>query len=302
MCGGPLAELGICVMTIEEAFIQAIRAAWFDDAPRLIYADWLEEQGKADRAEFIRIQCRLRRVPDSDPDKAALNHRAEELLRDHWEEWVGPLRDIVGPRRDQYGAMWMSEIYQPLALRLFSRGFVCNLTLDAEDYLRHARSLRSLTPLHSLTLWRGGRCARRLAEEPTLPGLHSLGFFGYYDAPLMAGDMAALAASPYLQGLSALHLSWNSLGDEGIEALVQAPWLAGVSYLNLTENGFSDRGAHAIAKSPSLSNLHTLVLDRNYLSPEAVAALANSPKLRGLSRLVYKPPTEDWPAMRSPSP
>jgi uncharacterized protein (TIGR02996 family) len=27
-----------------------------DDRPRLVYADWLDENGEADRAEFIRIQ------------------------------------------------------------------------------------------------------------------------------------------------------------------------------------------------------------------------------------------------------
>ncbi len=282
-------------MEHDEAFIQAIRAARFDDAPRLIYADWLEEHGQAERGEFIRIQCRLFGMPDTNPEKSALSLRSEDLLRSHWQEWVGPLRD-------QYGAMWMSEKYQPRALRFFQRGFVENLTLDAEDYLRHARYLRSLVPLHSLTLWRGGRCGRQLAEESTLSGLHSLGFFGYYNDPLTAGDAAALAASPYLQGLSSLHLSWNSLGDEGVEALVRAPWLAGVAYLDLTENGLSDRSARILAESPSLSNLHTLVLDRNYLSPDAVAALTNSPNLRGLTRLEYNSPTENFPAMRSSGP
>ena len=34
-----------------------------DDAPRLIYADWLEEHGDSARAEFIRVQCELARLP-----------------------------------------------------------------------------------------------------------------------------------------------------------------------------------------------------------------------------------------------
>jgi uncharacterized protein (TIGR02996 family) len=32
-----------------------------DDAPRLVYADWLDEHGQADRAEFIRLQCEMAR-------------------------------------------------------------------------------------------------------------------------------------------------------------------------------------------------------------------------------------------------
>lgn len=45
-----------------EAFIRAICESPADDTPRLIFADWLEEQGNKedrDRAEFIRVQIKL---------------------------------------------------------------------------------------------------------------------------------------------------------------------------------------------------------------------------------------------------
>jgi uncharacterized protein (TIGR02996 family) len=42
----------------EDAFLRAITAAPHDDAPRLVYADWLDETGHADRAEFLRLTCR----------------------------------------------------------------------------------------------------------------------------------------------------------------------------------------------------------------------------------------------------
>ncbi len=38
------------------AFLDAIVADIDDNAPRLIYADWLDEQGDSNRAEFIRVQ------------------------------------------------------------------------------------------------------------------------------------------------------------------------------------------------------------------------------------------------------
>jgi uncharacterized protein (TIGR02996 family) len=41
------------------AFIEAILAAPADDTPRLVYADWLEENGEPLRAEFIRVQCEV---------------------------------------------------------------------------------------------------------------------------------------------------------------------------------------------------------------------------------------------------
>jgi uncharacterized protein (TIGR02996 family) len=39
-----------------KAFLEAINANSDDDEPRLIYADWLEENGDAQRTEFIRLQ------------------------------------------------------------------------------------------------------------------------------------------------------------------------------------------------------------------------------------------------------
>jgi len=45
-------------MTHADAFLQAILDAP-DVAPRLLFADWLDEHGDADRAEFIRSQIAL---------------------------------------------------------------------------------------------------------------------------------------------------------------------------------------------------------------------------------------------------
>jgi uncharacterized protein (TIGR02996 family) len=42
-------------------FLDAILADPGDDTPRLVYADWLEEYGQAERGEFIRVQCELAR-------------------------------------------------------------------------------------------------------------------------------------------------------------------------------------------------------------------------------------------------
>ncbi|MBP3957706.1 TIGR02996 domain-containing protein [Gemmata sp. G18] len=45
-------------MTIEEnALLAAIAAEPVEDVHRLAYADWLDENGRHERAEFIRVQC-----------------------------------------------------------------------------------------------------------------------------------------------------------------------------------------------------------------------------------------------------
>ena len=44
------------------ALIRSVLTAPADDAPRLVYADWLDEQGRAEDAEFIRVQVELARL------------------------------------------------------------------------------------------------------------------------------------------------------------------------------------------------------------------------------------------------
>lgn len=208
-------------------------------------------------------------------------------MREHWNEWVGPLRAIVGPWRDRYGERWMGEEYHPDGLRRFPRGFVDVLALDAEDFLRNVDYLKRLVPLRELRLWRAGRCADRLAREAVLAGLSVLSFLDYYDAPLSADDAAALANSPYLSGLSALYLGRNSLGDDGVKALARAPWLARLTVLDLSDNGLSDRALHTLAESPYLVNLRKLFLQNNYFSSTGIDVLRSSPKLKSLTDLEY---------------
>lgn len=46
-------------MTEGEAIYRAILANPADDTPRLVYADWLQEHGQEEWAEFVRVQCEL---------------------------------------------------------------------------------------------------------------------------------------------------------------------------------------------------------------------------------------------------
>ena len=73
-------------MTDAAPFIAAIRAAPDDDAPRLVYADWLDEHGDSPRAEFIRVQCELARRESAD-----LRVREAELFRRHHDAFAADL-------------------------------------------------------------------------------------------------------------------------------------------------------------------------------------------------------------------
>src|SRR5690242_5076711 len=86
-------------MTQEEAFLQAICESPNDDVPRLVYADWLEENGGpdgADRAEFIRVQVERARLPADDPRQAALRQREERMAEGHAYGWRVQLPRLPG--------------------------------------------------------------------------------------------------------------------------------------------------------------------------------------------------------------
>lgn len=50
-------------MTDRAALVAAICAEPGEDTPRLAYADWLEENGEGDRAEFVRVQVEKAKIP-----------------------------------------------------------------------------------------------------------------------------------------------------------------------------------------------------------------------------------------------
>lgn len=51
-------------MTDADALLASILAYPEDDLPRLVFADWLDENGEHERAEFIRIGCELLVTPE----------------------------------------------------------------------------------------------------------------------------------------------------------------------------------------------------------------------------------------------
>jgi uncharacterized protein (TIGR02996 family) len=73
----------VAAVTHNDAFLQAIIDHPNDAAPRLLYADWLEEQDDLRRAELLRLHhCLLATCcdPDRHPERVAQQARLVELL------------------------------------------------------------------------------------------------------------------------------------------------------------------------------------------------------------------------------
>lgn len=107
-------------MTEHEAFLDAIIADPADDTPRLMYADWLEERGNAERAEFIRVQIQLaeqERIHRADVEAVdrqqvlgRISRDGATILRTVSELALEDLRRRERELLEAHGKAWVQEL------------------------------------------------------------------------------------------------------------------------------------------------------------------------------------------------
>src|SRR5215472_16114924 len=80
------------LMSDHAGFLKAICDSPDDDVPRLVYADWLDEQGQAARSEFIRVQLALAPLEGTWGERwAKLEARENQILLEYRDEFLAPL-------------------------------------------------------------------------------------------------------------------------------------------------------------------------------------------------------------------
>jgi hypothetical protein len=225
-----------------------------------------DEAGR-ERAEFIRVQCRVAKLdPEDDGHEAEQTRRREGyLLWRQQQAWlkVFKLRDAD--------------------LRL-ERGFVEGIRLAASNWLRCAKRVRAATPLRGVTLW-GAKESPKVLTSPTLAGLARLDLS---ECELGDERIAELASSKHLAGFTDLRLTGNGIGPGGAQALARSPHLAGLTFLDLSNNALGDEGAQMLATSPHWTALRELHLTSNGIGEDGVRALAGWAALASLHELVLQ--------------
>jgi uncharacterized protein (TIGR02996 family) len=283
-------------MDYEHPFVQEVRANPHDDAPRLIYADYLDEAGD-ERAELIRVQVALTHLPPGDPERRALELREDELLAEYADEWLAPLRAL--------GAEGVSR-------RSFQRGLIERVRLSADAFIRHVAEICRLMPaLYALEL-RGIK--ERLAEVVQQPLPQQITALDLGSNALERAEMVQLARSAWIgqvaelsltfgqlndnaaAGLASttwpvlkkLNLSANRLGPAGVAALAARPISKGLTHLSLALNKLGDQGLQALLASPLTANLQELDLGKTGLTAAGLARLATAPAIKTIERLVLR--------------
>ncbi|MEO2090389.1 MAG: TIGR02996 domain-containing protein [Gemmataceae bacterium] len=223
-------------MPDRESFVAAIATAPEDDLPRLVFADWLDEHGEPDRAEFIRTQIEAERTTDADR-KAALERRAADLFAEHWPRWFEPFfAGLPDPRkcyrisRDTY--LWtqdgLSPRRRPFVSELWtSRGLVNTIALDASrvpDGFSLGTALGS-EPINFLMVELSGDSQEwRRLSEPALRRITSLelGELSTDEATDLPGMRPAFD-DPHLAGVRSLTLRSFRRGSDGMSDATRTP-------------------------------------------------------------------------------
>jgi uncharacterized protein (TIGR02996 family) len=203
-----------------EAFLRAIYDAPDDDTPRLVYADFLQENGEEDRAAFIRWQCGRGEkplvVPDPTPNAfwrgfpwpvATLHLTVDQLLNAD-----ALRREAVYRRPGWFGVT---------ALTLFNGRVV---TGEPFDVLFGSAVFARVNELVVV------------GEEVADTADAEAGFTTYTLRPVITtAAVVALAQHRGMRRIERLNLTHNDLDNDAARALVKSPYLDNLKRLQLLE-------------------------------------------------------------------
>lgn len=237
-----------------ETFLRAIYNVPDDDTPRLIYADFLEENGEEDWAAFIRVSVEvLVRSPKSPgqeniPEYVELCKRGYELLRQ---------LSLARPQQFSLGGLYVrgfpppnpsirvgtNELANPTGLRermmtnMGAFGVECVSVKGQRLLTGHAFDilfgLPALAKMTHLDLSGEQHMVRGVEDGPD--GLRVAGS-EYVHAPVVSVlAVEALARHPGIRQITSLDLSNNNLDNDAARALMKSPHLENLKRLQLLE-------------------------------------------------------------------
>jgi uncharacterized protein (TIGR02996 family) len=275
----------------DEGFLRAILEEPDDDTHRLVYADWLDENGQPEHAEFIRVQIELARM-----DVEGRGSHARYRLGDLLECEVAQM-DADAARRAQLEAReavlleeferrWTPQLPRTRALRWWgrpARGFQEGVVVASGDVFRRAApTLFRTAPIRLIHFERlGEREARALAGSEHLARVTGL----QLPADVTPGAVRALLDSGALANLRTLQLWGSQHGERIARALAGAASLSNLRGLLLAGNHIGDAAALELIGAPHLVGLTSLCLRGNQLTDRTATALADSTRLTRLTEL-----------------
>ena len=283
-------------MDYEHPFVAEIRAQPREDAPRLIYADYLDEAGDP-QGELIRVQVALSHLAPGEPERRELELREDELLSTYADEWLAPLRDL--------GA-------EGISARSLQRGLLERVRIGAANFFAHGPELCHRAPaLHCLELRGVADAMSKLVTRPLPPQITVLDLNA---SGCGVAEIESLARSEWTAQITDLSLSFNQLTDPAVQALLRGNWPRLVrlnlrvnrlgpeslrllaqhkpplllEFLAISVNKTGDLGLQFLGNAPLASTLRELDLGSTGVTAKGLAQLIASPLAATLQRLVLR--------------
>lgn len=285
--------------TDDQPFLDAVFARYHDNGPRLVYADYLDDTGRPARADLIRVQLALAKLPADHQRRPELATREADLLLRHRAAWTTHLAEFVS------GVA-------------FRRGIADSVVVDAGVFLARGDELfraAGENTIRRVRLLDTPRVLAKLVHAPILTRVRELDLCGN---ELGNGGVNLFVRSPHLSHLEALDLGFNGIDDagvrllarastfpglrelalnengqitaDGVRLLAESPFFAGLRVLDLSGNDVNEGGVKSLTQKTAMPELHTLRLAGNHIGDAGVAALTRSAVL---GRMLARSPRLD---------
>ncbi len=161
----------------EAALLNSVLQEPEADAPRLAYADWLQQLGGAANlraADFIRVQLKMDTMAERDRGWPDLARRERELLVEWQAVWERPFRELLKPSLFRPGRWLKARLFGQGGTWRFHRGFIEEIDTSAAGFLEEDSLLCNRTPIRRVVLSNATSLLAALAEDRRLDGLYSL--------------------------------------------------------------------------------------------------------------------------------
>ncbi len=207
-----------------DSLLAAILAHPEEDTPRLMFADWLKDNGDTDRGEFVRLQVEAAHAEPFSPEALGMERAAQQLLERH-------------------GGAWARHVAERAVGWRFSRGFVEHAAVNPAVFARDAAALFAAEPVRSLQVARFAFTTPLAPLDaffnlPQMARVARLDFAGFARLPdeFEAFAVAFKVASPRLDRLTDLGLRNSAVQPQWLRALLAGGELPALAGLDLAEN------------------------------------------------------------------
>jgi len=259
-------------MTEGDALRRAVISDPDDDTPRLIFADWLDENGQTDRAAFIRLQVESARAEPFGLQARAAEDRANRLLDSYLDAWTEHLRSHFAEAPRFRRGFVEHVVLEPIAFEHAFAEIVESEPLQSLNVIRHQEESEwfSLLPIFETPKLRQIRQIEltsrngfihdeytALIKSPNLGRIQRLSLRGSAIYPPWLTEMLVSDAFPELIGLDLADIT--NLGPGLLNALNRATHRE-LKFLDASRVKFTSEQLQRVLATKSLQQVEELRL------------------------------------------